>query len=70
MISGRNSGKIMHTSKARRRMSLVEVITSVQRRRRWNPEEMRALIEEAEHLGISISAVARKYGVHPNQLFH
>jgi transposase len=51
-------------------MSPVEVITSVQRRRRWSPEEKRALIEEAGQPGMSISAVARKYGIHPNQLFH
>lgn len=51
-------------------MSPVEVITSVQRRRRWSPEEKRALIEEAEQPGMSISAIARKYGMHPNQLFH
>ena len=50
-------------------MSPVEVITSVQRRRRWSPEEKRTLVEEAEQPGMSISAVARKYGIHPNQLF-
>jgi transposase len=50
-------------------MSPVEVFTSVQRRRRWSPEEKRALVEEAEQPGMSISAVARKYGIHPNQLF-
>jgi len=44
-------------------MSPVEVITSVQRRRRWSPEEKRALIEEAEQPGMSISSVARKYGI-------
>jgi len=47
----------------------VEVITSVQRRRRWSAEEKRAIVEEAAHPGMSISAVARKYGVHPNQVF-
>jgi transposase len=51
-------------------MSPIEVITSVQRRRRWTPEEKRALLEEAEYPGSSVSAVARKYGVNPNQLFH
>jgi len=51
-------------------MSPIEVITSVQRRRRWTPEEKRALLEEAEHPGSSVSAVARKYGVNPNQMFH
>jgi transposase len=51
-------------------MSPIEVITSVQRRRRWSPEEKRAILEEGEQLGNSLSAVARKYGVNPNQLFH
>jgi len=51
-------------------MGPIEVITSVQRRRRWTPEEKRALLEEAEHPGSSVSAVARKYGVNPNQMFH
>jgi transposase len=50
-------------------MSPVEVITSVQRRRRWSAEEKRAAVEEAEQPGMSISGVARKYGIHPNQLF-
>jgi len=48
----------------------IEVITSIQRRRRWAAEEKRALVEEAEQLGASISSVARKYGINPNQLFH
>ena len=48
----------------------IEVITSVQRRRRWSPEEKRAILEEGEQPGNSLSAVARKYGVNPNQLFH
>jgi len=55
--------------KERTEMSTVEVITSVQRRRRWTPEEKRAMVEEAESPGMSVSAVARKYGIHPNQLF-
>jgi transposase len=47
----------------------IEVITSVQRRRRFAPEEKRALVEEAELPGNSTSLVARKYGINPNQLF-
>ncbi len=47
----------------------VEVITSVQRRRHWTAEQKRALVEEAEQPGMSMSLVARKYEVHPNQLF-
>ena len=50
-------------------MSTIKVITSVQRRRRWSAEEKRAMVEEAEQPGMSISAVARKYDVHPNLLF-
>lgn len=50
-------------------MSPVEVITSVQRRRHWTAEQKRALVEEAGQPGMSISLVARKYEVHPNQLF-
>jgi len=39
-------------------MNSVEVITNVQRRRRWFPSEKKAVVEEAEEPGMSISAVA------------
>ena len=51
-------------------MSTIRVISSVQRRRRWSPEEKRAIIEEAELLGNSISSVARKYDINPSQIFN
>jgi transposase len=47
----------------------VEVITSVARRRRWSPEEKRAMVQKAENPGMSVSLAARKYGIHPDQLF-
>ena len=50
-------------------MGPVEVITSVARRRRWSPEEKRSMVQEAETPGMSVSSAARKYGIHPNQLF-
>jgi transposase len=50
-------------------METVEVITSVQRRRRWSAQEKKAFVAESEQPGMSVSAVARKYGIHPNQLF-
>jgi len=50
-------------------MGPIEVITSVQRRRRWTAQQKKAMVEEAEQPGMSISSVARKYGIHPNQLF-
>ena len=50
-------------------MGPVEVITSVERRRHWSAAQKQAMVEEAEEPGNTVSMVARKYGVHPNQLF-
>lgn len=50
-------------------MERVEVITSVERRRRFTADEKRAMVEEAQQPGMSISIVARKCGVSPSQLF-
>lgn len=47
----------------------VEVITSVQRRRRWVPAEKKAMVEETYEPGHSVSYVARKHGISPSQLF-
>lgn len=47
----------------------IEIITSVQRRRRWTIQEKLAIIEEADNPAISVSAVARKHGISPSQLF-
>ena len=46
----------------------VEVITSVQRRRRWSAEEKAAIVQETYAPGMSVSLVARRHGVAPNQL--
>jgi transposase len=50
-------------------MDPVEVITSVQRRRWWTTEQKQAMVLETEQPDMSLSAVARKYEIHPNQLF-
>lgn len=50
-------------------MGTVEIVAGVQRRRRWSAAKKRSIVQEAEHPGMSISAVARKYGIHANQLF-
>jgi transposase len=50
-------------------MGPVEIITSIQRRRHWTAEQKKAMVEEADQPGNSLSSVARKYEVHPNQLF-
>jgi len=47
----------------------IEVITSVQRRRRWTPSEKLAMVDETYDAGASVSSVARRHGVAPNQLF-
>ena len=47
----------------------VEVITSVQRRRRWSVSEKVRLVEEAMQPGMSVSYVARRAGISPSQLF-
>jgi transposase len=47
----------------------VEVITSVQRRRRWTTAEKVRLVEEAMQPGMSVSYVARRAGISPSQLF-
>jgi len=59
-ISDRGTTRHMTTPKDKPDMGPIEVITSVQRPRRWAPEEKRAILEEAEQPGNSLSAVARK----------
>ena len=39
------------------------------RRRRYTPEQTRALLREAERQGASISSVARSYGIAPSVMF-
>ena len=48
----------------------VEVITSVQRRRRWSVAEKIRLVEETLQPGMSVSFVARKHGISPSLLFN
>ena len=51
------------------RSERVEVITSVQRRRRWSTEEKVRIVEETYLPGNSVSLVARRHGIAGNQLF-
>ena len=46
----------------------VEVL-GVERRRRWSEEAMAAIVAEASRPGASVSLVARRHGLHPNQVF-
>jgi transposase len=47
----------------------VEVITSVQRRRRWSRAEKERIVAAALEPGASASEVARAAGIHVSQLF-
>ena len=47
----------------------IEVITGVARRRRWSVDEKRRIVAESLTSGISVSAVAQRHGLRPNQLF-
>ena len=47
----------------------VEVITSVERRRRWSAAEKHQVVAATLEPGGSVSAVAREVGIHPGQLY-
>jgi transposase len=47
----------------------IEVVTSVQRRRRWSLDEKIRAVDESSVPGMTVSFVARKYGISPSQLF-
>jgi len=48
---------------------VVEVITSVERRRRWGAAEKERLVAASLEAGGSVSGVARSAGIHPSQLY-
>ena len=47
----------------------IEVVTTVQRRRRWSVTEKLEILAEAEQPGMSMSYVARKHGIAATQIF-
>jgi transposase len=50
-------------------MTTVEVITSVERRRRWSREEKLRIVAESAQPGRTTSQVARDHGIAAGQLF-
>lgn len=50
-------------------MPRMEVITSVERRRRWSREEKERLVAASFEPGVTASEVARAAGIHVSQLF-
>jgi transposase len=49
--------------------SRVEVVTSVQRRRRWTPEQKLEIVKRTNEPGSSVSMVSRQFGITAAQLF-
>ena len=50
-------------------MAHQEIITSVERRRRWSDEEKQSIVAESAKPGRTVSQVARLFGIAPSQLF-
>jgi transposase len=50
-------------------MAAVEVITSVERRRRWSREEKLRVVTETARADRTVSQIARAHGIAPGQLF-
>lgn len=48
--------------------SKIETSSSV--RRRWSPADKRSIVIETYQEGVSVSQIARKYGIVPSQLFN
>ena len=46
-----------------------EILTEPQRRRRWSASEKLAMVEATYEPGVTVSLVARRNGIQPNQLF-
>jgi transposase len=47
----------------------VEVITTIERRRRWSSAEKERLVAASLEPGASVSALSREAGLHPTQLY-
>lgn len=50
-------------------MSKVEVVTSVERRRKWSDEEKDRILREALEPQANVSQIARKYKIEPSQIY-
>lgn len=58
------------SSNGHQKAQRVEVITSVQRRRRWAASEKKSMVDETYEPGNTVSSVARNHGIAPSQLFY
>jgi transposase len=49
-------------------MSEVSILPGRERRRKWTDDEKLSIVEESDSSGIRVADVARRHGLHPNQL--
>lgn len=47
----------------------IEVLSGPERRRRWSTAEKLAIVQETYEPDVTVSIVARRHGIQPNQLF-
>jgi transposase len=57
------------TASAPARLRRVEIITGMERRRKWSLEEKAKIVAESFAEGAVVSEVARRHGLNPQQLF-
>ena len=50
-------------------MSRTELITGIERRRRWSAEQKRSIVLSAFAPGAAVTEVARRADIHPNQIY-
>ena len=48
----------------------IDILSGPERRRRWTAAEKVAIVNETYEPGVTVSLVAHRHGIAPNQLFH
>jgi transposase len=48
----------------------IDILSGPERRRRWTAAEKVAIVNETDEPGVTVSLVARRHGIAPNQLVH
>ena len=67
--AGEDADRSTHTSARMSARPRIEVITGVERRRRWSWEQKRAIVEESLSPHASARGIARKHGIGTGQLY-
>ena len=48
---------------------MIEILSGPERRRRWSVSEKLEIVQETYEPGVTVSLIARRHGLRPNQLF-